>query len=173
MFFPAFKSSVCRRIALLAVALVCCPLGWAQHAHPQPTGATETVPAQASETQGHKPAARKPRLQLGVGVALAPDGALWLAGLNAENQLFVQTAPAPVGAAPWQWGAPRVLDTAGDAISADGENHPKLLWRPPSTVLIAYTQPLPKPNTGYVRMLRSVDGGRPFPHPSPCMRTAG
>jgi hypothetical protein len=109
--------------------------------------------------------ARKPRPQLGIGAALAPDGALWLAGLNAEGQLFVQNAPAPVGAAARQWSAPRVLDTAGDPISADGENHPKLLFGPHTTVLIAYTRPLPTPNTGYVRLLRSTDAGQTFAAP--------
>jgi hypothetical protein len=71
----------------------------------------------------------------------------------------------PVGTAARQWSAPRLLDTAGDPISADGENHPKLLFGPHATVLIAYTQPLATPNTGYVRLLRSVDGGQTFAAP--------
>jgi hypothetical protein len=102
---------------------------------------------------------------LGVGVAVSPDGALWLAGLDGQGRLFVQNAPAPQGTAPLHWSAPRVLNTAGDAISADGENHPKLVFGPQGTVLIAYTQPLAKPNTGYVRLLRSVDGGQHFAAP--------
>jgi hypothetical protein len=96
---------------------------------------------------------------------MAPDGALWLAGLDGQGRLFVQNAPAPQGTAPLRWSAPRVLDTAGDAVSADGENHPKLVFGPQGTVLIAYTQPLAKPNTGYVRLLRSVDGGQHFAAP--------
>ena len=143
------------------------PRGWG---HPGPRDAGEgggaaPGPPGAAAANAGKPEVRKPRPQLGVGVAFAPDGALWTVGLNAEGQLFVQSAPQPQGAAALQWSAPRVLDTAGDAISADGENRPKLLFGPHATVLIAYTQPLAKPNTGYVRMLRSVDGGKTFSAP--------
>jgi hypothetical protein len=144
----------------LALAL-CCSVGGAQHMHPP---AVSAAPAMAAASAS-KPAARKPRPALGVGVAVSPDGALWLAGLDGQGRLFVQNAPAPQGTASLHWSAPRVLDTAGDAISADGENHPKLVFGPQGTVLIAYTQPLAKPNTGYVRLLRSVDGGQHFAAP--------
>jgi len=167
MFFQRFKSPVDRRVAVLAASLVLCATSWAQHStHPQAAevAAAAASPAVAAASTG-TPGARKPRPQLGTGVAVAPDGALWLVGLNAEGQLFVQSAPQPQGAAALQWSAPRVLDTAGDAISADGENRPKLLFGPQATVLIAYTQPLAKPNTGYVRMLRSVDAGQTFSVP--------
>lgn len=105
--------------------------------------------------------ARKPKPQLGIGTAFAPDGSLWWVGLNADNQLTIQSAPA---ATPLQWSAPRVIDVGGDPISADGENHPKLLFGPNNTVLIAYTKPLPK-FAGFVRMLRSTDGGQTFSAP--------
>ena len=144
----------------LALAL-CCSVGGAQHMHPP---VANPAPAMAAASAS-KPAARKPRPALGVGVAVSPDGALWLAGLDGQGRLFVQNAPAPQGTASLHWSAPRVLDTAGDAISADGENHPKLVFGPQGTVLIAYTQPLAKPNTGYVRLLRSVDGGQHFAAP--------
>ena len=144
----------------LALAL-CCSVGGAQHMHPPVANAAPAMSAASAS----KPAARKPRPALGVGVAVSPDGALWLAGLDGQGRLFVQNALAPQGTEPLRWGAPRVLDTAGDAISADGENHPKLVFGPQGTVLIAYTQPLAKPNTGYVRLLRSVDGGQHFAAP--------
>lgn len=105
--------------------------------------------------------ARKPKPQLGIGTAFAPDGSLWWAGLNADNQLTIQSAPM---GNPLRWSVPRVIDTGGDAISADGENHPKLLFGPHNTVLIAYTKPLPNFN-GFVRMLRSTDGGQTFAPP--------
>lgn len=117
-----------------------------------------SVVAQSTAT----PTARKPRPQLGSAVALAPDGQLWLAGVNPQGQLFVQTAP---DATPLRWNAPRVLDTQGDPISADGENRPKLAFGPNDQVVLSYTQPLPRPNTGWVRMLRSTDGGRSFTPP--------
>ena len=116
----------------------------------------------------------KSRPQLGSGVAFAPDGRLWLVGVNPQGGLFVQraglgaTSGAAPGAAPGtlaQWEAPRVLDTQGDPISADSENRPKLAFGPRGQVVISYTQPLPKPNTGFIRMLRSSDGGQTFSAP--------
>lgn len=139
-----------RRWAALAAGLVlCCSSVWAQHTH-------EAAPP-----------AHKPRPQLGTGAAFAPDGSLWLVGLNTENQLFVQTASAQEGSGPRQWTAPRLLDTGGDAISAEGENRPKLLFGPKGAVLIAYTQPAvgARHHDGNVRMLRSTDGGATFSAP--------
>lgn len=163
MFFQAFELPVRRLAALFAATVLSCTAGWAQHEHPQPRAAANAVVAGDFSASARKPVARKLRSQLGIGAAFAPDGSLWLAGLNVQGQLFVQSAPA--GAASFQWGVPRVLDTAGDAISADGENHPKLLFGPDTTVLIAYTKPLARPNTGYVRLLRSVDAGQTFAAP--------
>lgn len=105
---------------------------------------------------------RPSRAPLASGVALAPDGRLWLVGLNAQGQLFVQTAPASDLR---RWGAPRVLAIAGDVVSADGENRPKLAFGPQGWVVISYTQPLAKPYTGMIRMLRSTDGGQTFSAP--------
>lgn len=137
--------------------------GWAQQdalaAKAAPGLHAATAPAGGSA----RPApARKSRPQLGTGVAFAPDGALWLAGVDVQGRLFVQSAPAD-GAL--RWTPPRVLDIGSDAISADGENRPKLVFGPQGTVLIAYTQPLAKPNTGFVRLLRSTDGGKTFAAP--------
>ena len=106
--------------------------------------------------------AHAPSAQLASGVAFAPDGSLWLAGLNAQGELFLQTAPANNLK---QWGTPRILATQGEAISADGENHPKLAFGPQGWVVMTYTQPLAKPYTGAIRMLRSADGGKTFSLP--------
>lgn len=106
--------------------------------------------------------ARKPRAQLGVGAELAPDGTLWLVGLDADNRLFVQTSTKN---RPVRWSAPRVLDTQGDAISADGENHPKLAFGPQGYAVISYTRPDAKPYAGTIRLLRSTDGGQSFAPP--------
>jgi hypothetical protein len=108
---------------------------------------------------------RKARPQLAVGAAFAPDGSLWLVGLNAENQMFIQSAPPSVGPSSYQWSAPRVIDTGGDIISADGENRPKLAFGPKGWVVISYSKPLAKLYTGMIRMLRSEDGGRTFSAP--------
>ena len=106
--------------------------------------------------------AHAPRAQLASGVAFAPDGSLWMVGLNVLGELFVQTAPAHKLT---QWGAPRTLATQSEAISADGENRPKLAFGPQGWAVITYTQPLAKPYTGAIRMLRSADGGKTFSLP--------
>ena len=103
-----------------------------------------------------------PREQLGSAAAFAPDGRLWLVGVNGHGGLFVQTAPAHNLN---QWDAPRVLATQGDAIAAHGESRPKLVFGPKGEVLITYNQPLAKPDTGTIRMLRSTDGGQSFSQP--------
>jgi len=127
------------------------------HGGPAPAASVANAPGSTSAK-----AARKPRPQLAVGAALAPDGSLWVVGLDGANHLFVQTSPK---ARPVRWSAPRVLDTQGDAISADGENHPKLAFGPKGYAVISYTQPGAKPYTGMIRMLRSTDGGQSFSPP--------
>lgn len=122
-----------------------------------------TVLAGAALAQhGHGPGQRAPRPQLASGVAFGPDGRLWLVGIDAQGRLFVQTAPAQDLR---RWGAPRLLDTPGDVIAADGENRPKLAFGPTGEAVISYTQPRAKPYTGWIRMLRSADGGQTFGAP--------
>ena len=134
-------------------------------------GAAVFLPALAHE--GHTAASegaasaspkamRKPRTQLSTGAAFAPNGALWVVGLDAEGRLFVQSRPQ---AQPLRWSDARVLDTQGDAIAADGESRPKIAFGPQGYVVITYTQPLAKPYTGMIRMLRSADEGKTFSLP--------
>lgn len=113
---------------------------------------------------GHPAWANPARAQLATGAAFAPDGRLWITGLNADNKLFVQSSPSAAGAKP-QWTAPQIIATGTDALSADGENWPKLAFGPKGWVVISYTQPLAKPYTGMIRLLRSTDGGQTFSAP--------
>ena len=124
--------------------------------------AVAPVPAPAASAGGHANARHAPRAQLASGVAFAPDGSLWMVGLNAQGDLFVQNAPANKLS---EWSAPRLVVSRGEAISADGENRPKLAFGPNGWVVITYTQPLAKPYTGAIRMLRSSDGGQTFSQP--------
>ncbi|MBI5255497.1 MAG: exo-alpha-sialidase [Burkholderiales bacterium] len=128
------------------------------------------APALAAQAQhgGHEAAAasaprtaRRPRPPLGMGAALAPDGALWVVMLDSTGRLQLQTS-TDLGR---HWTAPRPLDTAGDPVSADGENHPKIAFGRGGQVVVAYTQPLARPNTGQVRLLRSTDAGASFAPP--------
>jgi hypothetical protein len=133
-----------RAVALLAMAM------------------TSAVLAQAHDAP-HASAARKRPPPLAMGAAIAPDGALWIVGLDGEQHLFVQTS-ADEGR---NWSPPRVLATGTDKIAADGENRPKLAFDAAGKgyAVITYTEPLAKPYTGQIRMLRSGDGGRSFSAP--------
>jgi hypothetical protein len=103
-----------------------------------------------------------PKGDLATGAAFAPDGSLWVTGLDADKHLFVQHASGrPLGA----WSAPQLLDTGDDEITADGESRPKLAFGPKGWAVISYTMPLEKPYTGFIRILRSADGGKTFSPP--------
>jgi hypothetical protein len=86
---------------------------------------------------------------------------LWVVGLNQARRLFVQHS-ADAGQT---WAPPRLLDIGTDVVSADGENRPKIAFGPSGQAVITYTQPLSRPYTGEIRMLRSGDGGRSFSAP--------
>ena len=109
-----------------------------------------------------KPMKHAKRIQLATGAALGPDGRLWVVGLNEQGQMFMQSSPAQ---ALGQWTAPVILNTQQDEIAADGESRPKMAFGPNGWAVVTYTQPLPKPYTGFVRMLRSTDGGQTFSAP--------
>lgn len=96
-----------------------------------------------------------------MGAAFAPDGGLWVVGLNPARRLFVQHSPD----AGLTWGSPRPLDIGQDVVSAEGENRPKIAFGPSGLAVITYTQPLSRPYTGEIRMLRSDDDGRSFSAP--------
>jgi len=126
----------------------------------QTAGTADTT--QQAGTAGNTGHAGHAHNSLGTGAAIAPDGTVWLVGLNTDQKLFVQQSRDPVRG---EWSAPRVLDTGADAISADGENRPKIAFGPNGAVVISYTQPLDKPYTGRIRMLHSEDGGLSFSSP--------
>ncbi len=98
---------------------------------------------------------------LGTGVGVAPDGALWAVGLDADAHLFVESSRDDGKA----WSGKRLLDTGSDQIAAEGESWPKIAFGPNGWVVISYTRPLAKPYTGEIRMLRSTDGGKTFSAP--------
>lgn len=127
---------------LIALAVILCTSvhSWAQHTH----------------------VASSRRPQLSIGAAFSPDGRLWVVGLDSGGKMFVQhtTFPGPI-----QFSPPQALDTGSDEISADGENRPKIAFGPNGWVVISYTQPLAKPYTGFIRMMRSADGGKTFSAP--------
>lgn len=165
MIFLPIKSAFFRHIAIPVVLAMGCSANWAQAVHTMPAMAADGSAATASAPVNSKTTVRKPRPQLAVGSAFAPDGTLWLVGINAQSQMFVQTASPPKGTSTYQWSTPRVIDTSSDVFSADGENRPQLAFGPNGWVVISYAKPLEKRFTGMIRMVRSDDAGRTFSAP--------
>jgi hypothetical protein len=97
--------------------------------------------------------------QLASSAAFAPDGTLWLVGVE-HGKLFVQRRLSGS-----TWDARRVLDHGDDVVATNGDNRPKLAFGPSGQVAISYTRPLSKPYTGEIRMLRSDDDGTSFSAP--------
>lgn len=114
------------------------------------------TPCMAHHTAGgaHRPA-------LAIATGFAPTGELWVVGLDAQGRLTARSS-ADEGQ---HWGEERPLPTGSDTIAADGESRPHLAFGPNGRVVISYTQPLSKPYTGQIRLLRSDDGGRTFAPP--------
>ena len=106
-------------------------------------------------------AAPRFRVALSIGAAVSPAGLLWVIGLNSDGRMFLQSSKD------WgvTWSAPQLLDIGAGKVSADGENRPKIAFGPDNRAVISYTQPLAKPYTGEIRMLRSDDGGKSFSAP--------
>ncbi len=115
----------------------------------------------AEPGHAHQTGSTTKRAPLAMSAAFAPNGTLWLVGLNEHQQLFTQFS-SNEGA---KWSAPRVIGAGEDTIAAEGESRPKLAFGPNGWVVISYTKPLSKPYTGEIRMVRSVDGGVTFSKP--------
>jgi len=143
----------------LALAGLCSAWLPARAQHDGHAGAQAAAPASAGASA---PAAMRRRAPpLAMGAAFAPDGQLWIVALDAQQKLFVQSSPDEGRS----WGAARPVDTGADKVVADGENRPKLAFGPRGLAVITYTEPLAKPYTGRIRMLRSEDGARSFSAP--------
>lgn len=125
--------------------------------------ASAGIAAAAGEQHGQHGSAMavKSRPALAVGAAHDPRGVLWVTGLDDSGHLFIQ----PWDAGQKAWGKAQVLDVGSDVISADGENRPKIAFGPDHVAVISYTQPLSRPYTGEIRLVRSDDDGRSFSAP--------
>ena len=101
------------------------------------------------------------RPALAIAAAFSPAGELWVVGLDAQGHLTARISRDDGR----HWSEERALPTGHDAVAADGESRPHIAFGPEGRVAISYTQPLAKPYTGEIRLLRSVDGGRSFSPP--------
>lgn len=99
--------------------------------------------------------AKKVRAELGSSAAFAPDGRLYAVTRQGEHLLLYRSNNEGVS-----WSTPVAVNAQPEAISADGENRPKLAFTREGAVLVSWTKPLSKPNTGEIRFARSDDGER-------------
>ncbi|WP_394780372.1 sialidase family protein [Undibacterium sp.] len=111
--------------------------------------------------EGHSVGNMEKSAELASSAAFDTNGDLWLVGKHGvgDNQYLGIQVSRDLGKT---WSAPRNIQTTPEAVSADGENRPKLAFGPANTMYVSYTKPLSKPYTGEIRLLRSVDGGQTF-----------
>jgi len=117
------------------------------------------VAAQDEHRQHTRP--KPARTELGTSVAVDAQGKLWAVSkeVAGEEQYVVLQVSSDAGAS---WSSPRRVQAQPEAVSADGENRPKLAFGTKGEIYISYTRPLAKPYTGEIRLVRSLDGGKTF-----------
>ncbi|MDQ9171199.1 sialidase family protein [Oxalobacteraceae bacterium R-40] len=146
----AFNQS---RIRPAVFALGMLMLGWiASEPAAQPAqGATSHV-------------AKRAKPEFGTGVAVDAQNRIWMASKETEGdaQYVVLQRSEDDGKT---WTEPRRVQTEPEAVSADGENRPKIAFGTKGEIYISYTRPLSKPYTGDIRFIRSIDGGESFSAP--------
>lgn len=116
-------------------------------------GCVTTAFAQDAHSSHSNSTARPPRPELGTSAAFGPDGALYAVSKEGQHVLLHRSNDA--GAS---WQAPVVVNREPEAISAEGENRPKLAFAPDGGALVSWTRPLAKPYTGEIRFARADDG---------------
>ncbi|RJG05450.1 exo-alpha-sialidase [Noviherbaspirillum cavernae] len=139
-----------RRTAIAAGLAVLFGLALPAMAHDGPHQAGGTKPAKAGE--------------LGASAAIDAQGRLWIVSketAGADQYVAVQTS-IDMGQT---WSAPRRVQQQPEAVSAEGENRPKIAFGSKGEIYITYTKPLAKPYTGDIRFVRSTDGGKTFAPP--------
>lgn len=112
-----------------------------------------TLPVFAAEMAAMPAMSKKPRVELASSAAFAPAGHLLAVSKQGEHLMLYRSDDE--GAS---WLAPVVVNAQPEAISADGENRPKLAFAKDGAVLVSWTKPLGKPYTGEIRFARSDDG---------------
>jgi hypothetical protein len=145
------------RTLLLAAALTLLPALALAHGDATTHNAAHTKSDKATK-------APRSKARLAIGATVAPDGRLWIVGINSAGRLFLKSS-ADAGTT---WSEPRLLDIGNDTPMANGEAHPGIAFASPAHgdwVVVTYNQALAKPYTGEVRMLRSADGGKTFSAP--------
>ncbi|MFZ6774379.1 sialidase family protein [Undibacterium sp. SXout7W] len=119
-----------------------------------------------SHAQMNHGKAKAAKAELGTSAAFDLQGKLWIASKESAGEgntgYVVLQSSTDMGKT---WSQPLRVQSQAEAISADGENRPKLAFGPKGEIYIAYTKPLAKPYTGEIRFVRSLDGGASFSTP--------
>jgi hypothetical protein len=100
------------------------------------------------------------RFALGSSAAVDGEGTIWAVHVNGGRVVLRRTT------GPGQsWSEPVALSPADERVEADGDARPKIAAGAAGELYVTWTHPLAKPNTGEIRFVRSVDGGRTFSAP--------
>ena len=94
-----------------------------------------------------------PRVELGASAVFAADGTLLAVAKQGEHVMLYRS-----GDEGRNWSAPVAVNAVPEAVSADGENRPKIAIAPDGAVLVSWTRPLGKPYSGEIRFARADDG---------------
>jgi len=97
--------------------------------------------------------AKAARQELGASAIFAADGSLLVAAKQGEHVMLYRSRDAGQS-----WSAPLAVNARPEAISADGENRPKLAFAADGGLLVSWTRPLGKPYSGAIRLARADDG---------------
>lgn len=106
-------------------------------------GAADAMPAMKKQA----------RPELGSSAAFSPDGSLYAVSKQGEHVVLYRSADE--GAT---WSLPMPVNAQPEAVSADGENRPKLAFAADGAILVSWTRPLGVPFSGEIRFARSDDG---------------
>jgi hypothetical protein len=102
--------------------------------------------------------------ELGTGAAVDASGNLWIASKETDGTAqYVVLQMSQDGGKTWS--VPKRIQHEPEAISAEGENRPKVAFGAKGELYVTYTKPLAKPYTGEIRFVRSLDGAQTFSPP--------
>lgn len=119
-----------------------------------------SAPASAAEHAGHAAVARRAP-ELGSAAAFDARGRLWLIGVE-DGRVAVRHSADAGGT----WSAPVALTDGKEAVSADGENRPKIAFGPKGQLYATWTMPTSPRYTADIRYTRSLDDGATWSAPA-------
>jgi hypothetical protein len=110
---------------------------------------------------GHGAEAKAAKMsELGTGAAFDRDGRLWVA--YKDGPYVAVRASTDDGRT---FGPAQHVNSAPEPVAADHESRPKVAAGRDGEIYVTWTQPLPTPWTGFIRLARSTDGGKSFAEP--------